>query len=576
LFRGMDLAEADTFRRSGVLRQAPHNDGNMASTDIETAKTYAWGRDEGDGAFVLEFDVPESDVKEDSMFHGDYRALRDLRPVRWMLHPESRKNRKVASQYAYHRTAVSALSSIRMRGLVPGAYSSFTDVYSEYDDGAHLFFSDTPEAMEGIGSALLRFPWPADAKPDINIYGRLLGHQFATKKAVPSSDIEVESEGSWIPIVNHKTAMPLPGDAYRALVGNFMVAVERYRQAVKKWRADNTEEKHLKLAKSFVLDALQYHGRNLCDALLAGKMIPKGKEKAVEMACRAIHAKSVPKPMAWFEDNVARFEMLAESAAWPDKDTSADSEQAFKAGPFVVHNTIGASPEDVESIRSAVEQAAKDIESVPVPELTKVLYGEVVIVGRITQKNHAAWYDVQKDQVYVRVIPGERLITDLIHELGHRFWKKFAPLKAKSDWATRHMTMSRFPKDVKVVMPKVGDTLSFEITGLKEPPVITKIEASKYYLPNGGFMSFGRLWDALHKDAVIKQFPTVYASTDKEEHFCEALSLRATGRLTGEHLQAFQSMFEGDLAAGKVAARFLREGLAKAGPASQDVMPKGD
>jgi len=108
---------------------------------------------------------------------------------------------KVATTWAYHGTKAKHLPSILSHGLMPGFYPSYDDSYSEYDDGRHLFFADDPENVRGhYGDTLLRFPWPADSKPDMNTFGRILPHQFVAKGKVAPDYIEVEEDGQWRPL----------------------------------------------------------------------------------------------------------------------------------------------------------------------------------------------------------------------------------------------------------------------------------------------------------------------------------------------------------------------------------------
>lgn len=107
----------------------------------------------------------------------------------------------MSPRFAYHGTRATNLPRLQVRGLIPGAYSSYDDKYSEYDDGKHLFFSDDPEYLRGAyGDTILRFPWPDDAKQDMNKYERLLAHQFVSKKAVSADHIEVEQGRDWEPL----------------------------------------------------------------------------------------------------------------------------------------------------------------------------------------------------------------------------------------------------------------------------------------------------------------------------------------------------------------------------------------
>lgn len=114
---------------------------------------------------------------------------------------EKKTDKKATSKFAYHGTREATLPNLKKRGLIPGAYSSYSDAYSEYDDGNHLFFSDDPEYLRGnYGDTIVRFPWPSDTKPDVNKYGRTLGHQFVTKKKIGPDEIDVEIGGVWVPL----------------------------------------------------------------------------------------------------------------------------------------------------------------------------------------------------------------------------------------------------------------------------------------------------------------------------------------------------------------------------------------
>lgn len=106
--------------------------------------------------------------------------------------------RMVATHFAYHGTTSAVMPRIAKHGLITGAMSSYGDSYSEYDDGNHLFFTDNPENVRhSYGDVILRFPWPSDAQPDMNKYGRILAHQFVSKLSVSPTKIEFETDGKW-------------------------------------------------------------------------------------------------------------------------------------------------------------------------------------------------------------------------------------------------------------------------------------------------------------------------------------------------------------------------------------------
>lgn len=101
-------------------------------------------------------------------------------------------------KYGYHGTWKTRLGRVQEHGLVPGAPSPFPDEFSRFDDGKHVFFSDDEKLVEEYyGDVVLRFPWPKDAKPDVNVYGRVLPNQFVTKGAIPPKNIEVKVGSVW-------------------------------------------------------------------------------------------------------------------------------------------------------------------------------------------------------------------------------------------------------------------------------------------------------------------------------------------------------------------------------------------
>jgi hypothetical protein len=108
-----------------------------------------------------------------------------------------------AERYAYHTTSVDRLPRIQAHGLVPGAMPRYEEPYSEFDDGHHFFFyDDLAQVTNWPGDVVLRFPRPADAKQNVNKYGRALPGQFATKTPVPPSAIEIgRANGRWTPLV---------------------------------------------------------------------------------------------------------------------------------------------------------------------------------------------------------------------------------------------------------------------------------------------------------------------------------------------------------------------------------------
>lgn len=108
---------------------------------------------------------------------------------------------KTGRGVAFHGTRSKNLDHLRRYGLVPGARSAYTDAYSKYDDGRHLFFTDNEDLARHYGDLILRFPWPSEAKPDVNEFGRYLPGQFVSLRKIPPDEIDVLHEGTWEPLV---------------------------------------------------------------------------------------------------------------------------------------------------------------------------------------------------------------------------------------------------------------------------------------------------------------------------------------------------------------------------------------
>lgn len=107
------------------------------------------------------------------------------------------------THHAYHGVWAKNLARVRQAGLVPGVvvFGAYYEPYSEYDDGRHLFFSDDEAHARHYGDMLLRFPWPEDAKPDMNKYMRMLPNQFVTKTVISPSEIDILIDDQWVPLV---------------------------------------------------------------------------------------------------------------------------------------------------------------------------------------------------------------------------------------------------------------------------------------------------------------------------------------------------------------------------------------
>lgn len=313
-------------------------------------------------------------------------------------------------------------------------------------------------------------------------------------------------------------------------------------------------------------------GHPYVEALLEAKEIPKRSTKPMEMAARVIlTTRRTRDVLNWFKKNQKRLQLLLDAHKWPDKVEGGDS--LFTVGKFKVHNTLNLSGEKLIGTKGVFEKIDRKLGSATVPpNIRKVLYGDVYIVGQLAGGNILAWYKWTNDTVYVRPFRGKSVNEEhrLIHELGHRYRFHFAPKNRWDAWRSYHDSIKNRPSVPK--LPKVGDPLPIRVRGTKRGwrPTVSRIEGGMYYYMVPG--------DKRHPEHAITAmkilpfmepeggggFPTRYASKSADEHFCEALALFEMGKLSPEHKKAFLRIWgpggpkpETARLAFRVAARYL-------------------
>ena len=294
-------------------------------------------------------------------------------------------------------------------------------------------------------------------------------------------------------------------------------------------------------------------GYKIAEGILGTREIPPRKAKGMEMAYR-LYARSrrMPKDVyKWWDTNEKRILLTIEAAkTWPEKQEGTDA--LFRLGPFMVHNTIGATGAKLEAFKKMLETATKKAKAEKdVPGFQKVLYGDIYLVGQITKAHHAAWYNVREDVIYCRVAKarwGFDEAYSLVHELSHRYWRKFMSRGAKQAWERHHAHTSL--KDVDIPKPEVGDELPVRVKGAPRGwrPVLKVITPSAYLFdrPDGSLGGVDRrqIYNFLSRTKGAElRFPTAYSAKNAEEHFCEAVASDAFGSLGPEHEAALRAIF---------------------------------
>lgn len=280
--------------------------------------------------------------------------------------------------------------------------------------------------------------------------------------------------------------------------------------------------------------------------------LPAKSAKSVEMAVRLFsktygRGKGPPDIVRWYEDNGDRLYLLDAARDWPER---SEESGIFQLGPFAVHDTTQASPKDLANAKAIIEKAVKATSNVP--GLHQMAYGQLFLVGQLARKNWAAWYMPAKDVIYLR--PGvqgsspEESARHLVHELGHRLWAKKLDNTIKQKWNSYHLQMTISKPDRR--LPEVGEVLVVVINN-KKVKVESYDERGQAVLVEAttgapvGIVDRMKLRDWVQEGDHRGKFPSLYAATESQEHFCEALSLYAMGGLSGPNLDAFEEIVLG-------------------------------
>lgn len=355
-----------------------------------------------------------------------------------------------------------------------------------------------------------------------------LVHRIATSHLFKQSDLPPEQSRDWV-------------QTYAKFENLFSRTRRSIQDEMVRWEAvagdpgrDSAEEflkrSNLNLASEMVFNL----GSRLVDLVWKTREIPKSKLTAFGKTNKTFTRKRAPKSWAaWLYQSFAEADLLLEAKSWPEKGTS--EEVTFKVGPITVTNQTEEPPDTTTKV---LQSALLAMRGSGVPGLEKAIYGEIFFVGDIARKKTLmAQYFPAEDLIRVLVTKrytGEQVRT-LIHEFGHRYWKKMLSFPIQKAWANWDDQL-RYSRESK--LPERGTTFKWG------PEEVTVLD----YKPSKGklFMDIGEnryisVDDYRSVETKIK-FPTPYASKDLEEHFCEALSLFCLGELSGTHKEKFEEI----------------------------------
>lgn len=324
--------------------------------------------------------------------------------------------------------------------------------------------------------------------------------------------------------------------------------IKRIDAAIDQYGYDFFDSKYTKSKIGYAIQSL----RNLLllglrRHILEDREVPRKDLKKLERALHTIGKMSrMPnKPGTWWLKNRKHVEVIYNTRTYPTRDDE-DTELSFDLRGFTVFNTIRAEGQEMDEVRDVIERGVDAMKRSRIPIVPQLLYGKLKIVGKISKSNTLAWYNLNDDDVSVRTRISSELdaVHSLIHELGHRWYNRFLDSGVKSRWAEHHRRLRRKKSDYP--MPHVGDPLGIQVRGHRgKDLIVERIEGAepfrRFYFTATRYMPEEQLAKIFKR----KNFPTAYASTDHEEHFCESFAMYCLGTLNQDHRDAFEEIVLG-------------------------------
>jgi hypothetical protein len=298
------------------------------------------------------------------------------------------------------------------------------------------------------------------------------------------------------------------------------------------------------------------HTVHLADFLFHKIKFPEDKSRRV----RAIKNKvKMPRsrfsPAKWFSDRRSHIKDIFDLLKHPLRE---EGENTVDVGPFTLQNPINLSGDKVEEMVEACTKALTYCTNSLAPNFTQALYGDVVLVEKLGRASWYAWYNSAKDEVTLKHMgrDQEEFMKTFIHEIGHRYYRKNLSREKKSLWrrydSRCHMghrvNLNDFVgKDIGLYAKKnrTKTTISSNPShGVPTTLSRTHPRGGVYLvLPDGSEVgAYKAKYIKDHLKSRSGLFPTNYATSDVEEHFCEALAYKAVGKLHPKSLDAFNSI----------------------------------
>jgi hypothetical protein len=267
------------------------------------------------------------------------------------------------------------------------------------------------------------------------------------------------------------------------------------------------------------------------------KITPKTHRTKIEALYRLTQSTRSFNVVLFFCIHFDALQALADANTWTDV---GDSEDA-KVGSFTLANQTKADP---KAIVKTLELAEKLIRQSDIPNVKSILYGSVIIATKLVgEANVMAFYNYQQDTIYIQALKSYSHVVEktLLHEIGHRYYRKFAKTESKREWDKHHDDVGKSGRKLEE-----GDIIYLS-EGTYE------FYKTDFYKSGKKVRMLASLRDPVSKKHISNidyevatrsiSYPTAYSRTSAEEHFCEAFSMYLLGILQPEHFAAFERIW---------------------------------
>ncbi len=210
----------------------------------------------------------------------------------------------------------------------------------------------------------------------------------------------------------------------------------------------------------------------------------------------------------------------------------------FEINNLKVHNQT--TLKDLSNYYNSITRASNLLKKT---NFERTLYGDIFLVENLKSGEDFGWYYEKHDQIWLEVEKVKDIMHNLLHEIGHRYFKLFATNNQKKQWA-EYFKKLRFAKIDSSSLPKIGDSI-YDLYKLSIPnfqpyqdfvvDIIGEGENTYYKIKQP--KSTREFYFQQKELYPYLNFPTSYSQKNSEEFFCETLAQYFKGLLKNKTIK---------------------------------------